>query len=315
MNPSNYLQFNLIGREQQVPKGGYLCFLPEEFQQGITNRLGCRLCELEHMLVVEIYGKVVDGQMHFELMPQDFVFWQFYQLFGESQLYMPNSLTLAENRCLPFSTNRKRIPVVVEEGQLNLICVGYRQCALRQLFQEYPATGNLLADGRYAERDDVLLPDVGINFRFREVLRQLSGLSFRPFHTRSELTLYFGRLFHELDAALQKEADAGGRSKLSTYYRAIQYIRENYTGDINKESIARALSVSPRTLNRAFENKNIKIADFIQRLKLNKAQELLYKGEMSIEEIANELQFPNRKYFSREFKKYFLDSPSSMRKS
>jgi len=35
---------------------------------------------------------------------------------------------------------------------------------------------------------------------------------------------------------------------------------------------------------------------------------------MSVEAISNLLNYPNRKYFSKEFKKYFFQSPTLFRK-
>lgn len=315
MYHAKYLQFAPFYLEAEVRKTGYLGFLPSTYHQGITADLCYSCCELEHILLLEIYGEVPAGGFLFKLLTQDFFFWQCYQLMGQAKLLLRKKIVLAENRCLPFASSRRRISMAMDEGKVRLICVGYKEPILEALFQEYPATGNFLGDRPETPPQDVLLPDVGINFRFREVFRQLSSLQFRAFHTRSELTLCLGRLFQELDTALQKESDSGGRSNLQIYHRAIQYISEHYKEDMSKESIADALAVSRRTLFRAFESKHIKIADFIQQLKLRKAQELLQQGEMSVEEVANELQFPNRKYFSREFKKFFFEPPSSIKRN
>ncbi|GHE29735.1 AraC family transcriptional regulator [Sphingobacterium griseoflavum] len=313
---AKYLQFApfYLG-EEEVRNTGYLGFLPAAYHQGMMADLCCSCCELEHILLLEIYGEVPAGGCSFKLLPHDFLFWQCYQLMGQSKLSLSENFVLAENRCLPFVSNKRRISMAMDEGKVRIIYVGYKEPILEALFQEYPATGNLLLHRAETPPQDLLLPDVGINFRFREVFRQLSSLQFRAFHTRSELTLCLGRLFQELDTALQRESDSGGRSMLQVYHRAIQYIREHYKEDMSKESIADALAISRRTLYRAFERKHIKIADFIQQLKLRKAQELLHQGEMSVEEVANELQFPNRKYFSREFKKYFFEPPSSIKRN
>ncbi len=315
MYHAKYLQFAPIYLEEEVRKTGYLGFLPSAYHQGITADLCYSCCELEHILLLEIYGEVPAGGFLFKLLPQDFFFWQCYQLMGESKLLLHKKIVLAENRCLPFVSNRRRISVLMDERKVRLICIGYKEPILEALFQEYPATGNFLLHRPENPTQDLLLPDVGINFRFREVFRQLSSLQFRAFHTRSELTLCLGRLFQELDTALQKESDSGGRSNLQIYHRAIQYIREHYMDEINNESIAEALAISTRTLTRIFEDKSVKITVLIQQLKLQKAQELLRKGEMSVEEIAHELQFPNRRYFGRAFKKFFFEPPSSIKRN
>ncbi|MBN8838517.1 MAG: response regulator [Sphingobacteriia bacterium] len=55
---------------------------------------------------------------------------------------------------------------------------------------------------------------------------------------------------------------------------------------------------------------HIPIGEFIKTLKLKKAAMLLTNDSFNISEVAWEVGFNDRKYFSKEFKKYFGKSPS-----
>lgn len=54
--------------------------------------------------------------------------------------------------------------------------------------------------------------------------------------------------------------------------------------------------------------------EYIHKLKISKAKELLYSGQ-SIKEIAYSLGFQDEKYFMRLFKKYENVTPTEFRKA
>lgn len=112
---------------------------------------------------------------------------------------------------------------------------------------------------------------------------------------------------------LYRSQPAPGYKQVSLYHEALQYIRSHYTEDLTKPSIAGALNVSVRTLTRAFENRPIKIVDYIHKLKLDKARELLYTTDRPIEDISRELNFSCPKYFSNSYRQHFFESPSEFR--
>jgi YesN/AraC family two-component response regulator len=54
----------------------------------------------------------------------------------------------------------------------------------------------------------------------------------------------------------------------------------------------------------------LSVNDFVKSLRLKKAAELLREGEMTVYEVAYAVGYNDRKYFSREFKKQFGQTPS-----
>lgn len=296
-----------------ISRGGYLSFLPDTYGHRLSNGMQYRYYELEFMVLLEVWGAIPDEGVRMDLLSDHIGFWQIYQLMGASLLYLPHNLELGENRCLPLATKRNKVTVQWQSSEIRLLTIGYKQAGVPALVEEYPSLNRLVEFGKDTDTLDLLFPDISINYRFRDILGHISELKYRSFHTRAELGVQLGMLFDELESAMLRSTEGGGRSQLRIYHQALTYIAEHFMENITKESIAESLHISPRTLNRAFEGRPIKIADYIQRLRFNKARDMLDEGKMSVEEVANELNFPNRKYFSREFKKYFFDSPSNVK--
>jgi AraC-like DNA-binding protein len=92
-------------------------------------------------------------------------------------------------------------------------------------------------------------------------------------------------------------------------------MKEDMTGNMDLESIARALNVSYSLFRREFKNKcGISPGQYRQELKLAKAKELLYSTNMSIAEISSRLNFECIGQFSTFFKKKTGIPPLEYRK-
>ena len=57
---------------------------------------------------------------------------------------------------------------------------------------------------------------------------------------------------------------------------------------------------------------NTSTSIFIRRIRLNKAKEMLEKGELNVSEVAYEVGFKNPKYFSQTFSEEFGFPPSKL---
>ncbi|WP_217902300.1 AraC family transcriptional regulator [Siphonobacter sp. BAB-5385] len=55
---------------------------------------------------------------------------------------------------------------------------------------------------------------------------------------------------------------------------------------------------------------DLSVNDFIKTIRLKKAAQLLTSQPLTIYEVAYAVGFDDRKYFSKEFKKYFGQTPS-----
>ncbi|MBR6681271.1 MAG: helix-turn-helix domain-containing protein [Clostridia bacterium] len=94
--------------------------------------------------------------------------------------------------------------------------------------------------------------------------------------------------------------------------RCIKYIEDNYTDpDLSVEGICKYTHVSHSSLQRRFHSCfGIPVTQYIQRLRMNKALDMLSEGKASVKETAFACGFADEKYFSRVFKKTFGYSPA-----
>ncbi len=94
----------------------------------------------------------------------------------------------------------------------------------------------------------------------------------------------------------------------------LSYITQNIHRDIKISELAEKQNISPRYLNKLFQQElSVSPKEYILNLKMRAAEDLLLHTDMKLYTIALSLGFENQYYFSRIFKKYFGKSPSSFR--
>ncbi|OZB98841.1 AraC family transcriptional regulator [Paenibacillus sp. XY044] len=93
--------------------------------------------------------------------------------------------------------------------------------------------------------------------------------------------------------------------------KVIHYMHQHVKGKITLGELAETVQLSPAYLSRTFkENTGYSVIGFFNKLKIDKAKELLLEGDLKVKEVAGELGFSDEFYFSRMFKKIEGVSPS-----
>ncbi|WP_276501714.1 response regulator transcription factor [Terrimonas pollutisoli] len=94
--------------------------------------------------------------------------------------------------------------------------------------------------------------------------------------------------------------------------RLMSIIEQNLSkSEFNVPDLAKEVGMSKAVLYKKFSALvKIPIGEFIKSMRLKKAALLLTHDKMNISEVAWEVGFSDRKYFSKEFKKFFGKSPS-----
>jgi AraC family transcriptional regulator len=86
----------------------------------------------------------------------------------------------------------------------------------------------------------------------------------------------------------------------------LNYIRENVTGDLTLNTLARVAGFSPFHFHRLFKSLTDEtVADCVARLRLERAAALLKASNIPITQAALECGFASASVFSRAFKKHF----------
>ncbi|WP_163581841.1 AraC family transcriptional regulator [Gracilibacillus saliphilus] len=97
--------------------------------------------------------------------------------------------------------------------------------------------------------------------------------------------------------------------------KIVSYIGEHYMEDISLESCAEYVGTTAYTLSKAFKKVyGTNFIDYLTKIRMNKAKELLFQTNMKIHEIAEEVGY-RHSYFNRIFKKHVGLTPSQYRKS
>ena len=95
-----------------------------------------------------------------------------------------------------------------------------------------------------------------------------------------------------------------------------KYIEENYHNpNLSVNTLGEAFDLSPSYLSKIFKDENeISIPDYISKIRINNAKELLKNTDMTIQKIAEETGFLSSSVFIRVFKKIEGITPGSYRK-
>ncbi|MEH7335826.1 bifunctional transcriptional activator/DNA repair enzyme AdaA [Neobacillus drentensis] len=94
-----------------------------------------------------------------------------------------------------------------------------------------------------------------------------------------------------------------------------EYIDKNYTEKLTLETLAEMSHGSPYHLHRTFKRvTGISPVEYIQRIRINTARNLLLQSDLAIAEIGKEVGIPNIPYFVTLFKKRIGSTPAQYRK-
>lgn len=92
------------------------------------------------------------------------------------------------------------------------------------------------------------------------------------------------------------------------------YVESNFSGAINRESIAAAVRLHPAHLSRLFlKRTGAGVAEYITNLRMEHALRLLSDPKISIGEIADLCGYSSASYFIRVFRQNYLVSPMKYR--
>lgn len=96
--------------------------------------------------------------------------------------------------------------------------------------------------------------------------------------------------------------------------RAKEYLNNHYTDQIGIKNTADYLQVSPSHLSREFYKKlGEKPVEYLTRLRLKKAIDLLSTTALKIEDISSKCGFSSSNYFNKVFKKHMNMTPNQFR--
>ena len=96
--------------------------------------------------------------------------------------------------------------------------------------------------------------------------------------------------------------------------RAKEYIREHQAEKLSLSSVAKAVNMSAFYFCKMFKKiTGINFTDYLSRVRIEKAKNLLLNPNLRVSEIAFEVGFQSLTHFNRVFKKILGQSPTDYR--
>ena len=146
----------------------------------------------------------------------------------------------------------------------------------------------------------------------RDIMLYIAG------HSKASTLRLIGYLFLFLDELVQSSAiqKPPHEERLRDFYiqEAISYMEMNYARELSIEEIASACQLNRSYFSKLFRQKEgYPPQEFLIRLRLSKATELMMTTEMSINDISVFCGYPNPVHFSRAFKQRYGMSPREWR--
>lgn len=177
---------------------------------------------------------------------------------------------------------------------------------LGELMQHWTEHDRSPAEVKREAQDALALFDAGRTVPL-ERIETLRGME-----TADEVRGLVQAAFDELWRTGEKEEDKGLHRRIVA--KAIEYMKENYSRNISLQDVADHVAISKNYFSELFKkNTGQTFIDYLIRLRLSHASELLRTTTLKIYEIAEMSGFNDVKYFSKVFKKVMKVSPAEYR--
>jgi len=124
-------------------------------------------------------------------------------------------------------------------------------------------------------------------------------------------------LLHQEFMQMCNSLKTAGGSENEYYTKACAYIQENYFKNMNILDVADHLGISYAYLSKIFKEHSEngeKLLDYLNRIRIEKAKQLLSETDISLTEIAERVGYNNAQSLQRFFKKYETVTPGEWRR-
>lgn len=222
----------------------------------------------------------------------------------------PGELIIINSNDVHYCENRSP-QLVYYVVEFDLSFIQSNQIDLCQTKYMLPLVQNRLLFRNRIDRDSELLEEVRqlINEYYRQELGY--ELSVKAYIYRI-LVLLLRFYCEQTISETEKERQ---RKTLDRLTPVLEYIDDHYTESLSLEQLSSKANMSSHYFCRLFKSLTGKSpTEYINFLRLNKAETLLQERKLNITEVAMTVGFNDSNYFSRQFKKYKQVAPSTLLK-
>ena len=124
---------------------------------------------------------------------------------------------------------------------------------------------------------------------------------------------FMDAVFEENSCFMVRVSEDQTEKKMAT---AVNYIRENYTKDLNMAVVSNQVSMNYSLFSSAFKSyTGTNFVSYVKELRMTQAKRLLSETDLKVNEIALKVGYDNDKHFMKTFKAVVGVSPSEYRKN
>lgn len=233
---------------------------------------------------------------------------------GKGKVFFPENADSRHMRTMDCYQNQKRMMNYLELGDMEKI-----REELDTVVRLLKEQGNGIEDNGLLIFNQILgniLVYLGKHhYSANKVLRENKKnmyAALAELETAEEIALYLGDMFSRIIAYQKQEENETETEDYSR--RIIKYIKQNYWMDIDFEAMAGEIGISysyTRKLIRDATGRSL--LDYLNLIRVEKAKELMEKGNFSMQEVAEAVGYHNIQSLYRFFKKYEGVSPGAWR--
>ncbi|MBM7567249.1 response regulator transcription factor [Paenibacillus sacheonensis] len=139
---------------------------------------------------------------------------------------------------------------------------------------------------------------------------------FRSIHEAKHVDEAEGVLLRFLEEAEACVADRSRPSGSQSMHKLLTYIQEHYAEPLSLADMAAHFHFNPSYLSNYFASHNKEgFSEHVNRVRIEKACELLRNGDMTISEVSSQVGYSDHSYFTKVFRKLKGISPSQYRRN
>jgi len=182
--------------------------------------------------------------------------------------------------------------------------------SMRPLLKQFPSYEHFFVD----KVQPKLLINSTLISEFETLLQNI-GMEYQKSSCQNKLLLfsYIAQLLSKL-LAYKSNYINSSQGQTEKLLNVLAYMKQNFNKDITMEKLAQLAHVSTSTLYRLFYHEfSVSPMNWLLKLRLTKARELLMHTEKSINEVAYACGYNDPHFFSRQFRKSIGCSPRQYR--
>lgn len=130
--------------------------------------------------------------------------------------------------------------------------------------------------------------------------------------TTDELTLWLNKVIERYAALVFDLVDVKHKDII---YKAINYMKRNFTGKLTLEDTAQHVGFSPTYFSKIFKDEmGVTFNNYLGNLRVERSKILLLSGELSVGDVCAAVGFEDQSYFIKVFRRYTGVTPGKYRK-